>query len=119
MLFKGTTEIEVNGTKIGLKFGTLASGYFCEQEKITLAEMMDRLNKPTPLTLVNCMYSAAKAYCDSKAHTCKYTPSDAGDWIDEIGLDKATKIIYGLMEVYEEKLTEDEKKVPTPEIKPG
>jgi hypothetical protein len=117
MLFKGTTEIEVSGVKIGLKFGTLASGYFCEQEKITLAEMAKRLQEPTPFTFINTYYSAAKAYSISKGHDFKYTTADAADWIDTLGFEKAASIMFSMMSVYEDK---EEKNVLTPaEVTPG
>src|SRR5437868_5115792 len=110
MLFKGTTEIEVNGVKIGLKFGMLATAFFCEEEKVTLKEMTDRLQDPTPFTLINSFYCAAKSYAVSKKQEFTYTQDDAADWMDEIGLEQASKIIFNLMEVYQDK---DEKKVQT------
>ena len=119
MLFKGTIDIEVGGKKIGLKFGMLATGYFCEQEKIGIKDFSDRLKNPTPLTFIHVFLAAARAHCSSKKEEFTYTVDDAGDWIDEIGIDKASMIIYDLMSVYEEKSNQDEKKVltePTPEI---
>jgi hypothetical protein len=62
MLFKGENKITVGGKEQGLKFGMLSSAYFCEEEKVSLKEMAERLKNPTPMTFINCFYSAAKAH---------------------------------------------------------
>lgn len=116
MLFTGTTEIDFKGQKIGLKFGTLSSGIFCEQENITLSEMVQRLNKPTPFTFIHIYFAAAKAYAMSNKIDFIYSVSDAADWIDELGFHKASELIFQLMQVYQDK---EEKKVQTPEAMPG
>jgi hypothetical protein len=113
MLFKGTVELEVAGVKRGFKFGMLASGYFCEEEKITLKEMTDRLQNPTPITAINCLYSAAKAYCVSKEVEITFKAHDVADWIDELGLDTVFDMIFKSMQVYQRA---DEKNVKTPEL---
>lgn len=116
MLFKGIAEIEVSGVKQGLKFGMLASGYFCQVEGITLKGMTEQLKNPTPLTFVNCVFGAAKSFNESKGLPVDFTVSQVADWIDEIGIEKISEIIFGAMQVYEDK---QEKNVLTPEENPG
>lgn len=112
MLFKGTAEIEVSGVKRGLKFGMLASGYFCEKEGITLKQMTDQLSNPTPFTFVNCIFAAARSYNESKELPVDFTVSQVADWIDEIGVDRISEIVFTAMQVYEDK---NEKNALTPE----
>lgn len=115
MLFKGIAEIEVNGVKRGLKFGTLASGYFCEQEGVSLKGMAERMENPTPLTFIRCIYGAARAYNESKGMPVDFTPAHVSDWIDDIGIEKVSDIIFSAMQVYEDKA---EKNGIAPETKP-
>lgn len=116
MLFKGTTEIEVLGVKHGLKFGMLASGYFCEEEGITLKQMFQRLTEPTPMTFINCIFAAARSYNESKKLPVDFDVSDVSDWIDEVGVNKISEIIFECMQVYEDK---QEKNAEPREKKPG
>jgi hypothetical protein len=111
MLFKTTVEIDVDGVKRGLKFGMLASGYFCEEEKITLKEMTDRLQEPTPWTAINCIYAAAKAYNISNKLPVDFTQTEVADWIDTLGIQPVFEMIYKSMQTYQEK--EPEKNVKT------
>lgn len=114
MIYKGTFELEINGVKRGFKTGTLASGYFCEEEKITLKEMMERLTNPTPLTTVNLGYAAARSYCESKKIDIDFTKSDVADWIDDYGLIEFLNKVLESMQSYQDKEKEP-KNVITPE----
>jgi hypothetical protein len=120
MIRTGEVEIEVGGVKRYLKFGVLASGYFCKEENISLKEMTKRLSDPTPITAINCVFSAAKAYNAIKKIPVDFTQEDVSVWIDEIGLEKTFDIIYDTMSTHEDKdkPKEDEKNQIAPD-EPG
>lgn len=78
-----------------------------------MKEMAERLSNPTPLTAINCMYAAAKAYNVSKKEPVNFTPEEVADWIDELGIDKAFEMIFNSMKVYEGRPLEKKSEPPT------
>lgn len=109
MLFKAEIVKDIAGVKRGFKFGMLASGYFCESEGITLKQMTERLSDPTPNTLVNCFFSAAKAYNKYKKVAIDFDTDEVALWIDEVGIEEMSKILYEAMATYKEPETEGDK----------
>lgn len=103
MLFKGSFELDVNGTKRGFKFGMLATDYFCREENIKLSEMQDRLSNPSPQTAINCAYAAAKAYTESKGEDFSFSRGQVADWLDDVGVEKFYEKITECLQVYQDK----------------
>lgn len=89
------SEIEVNGVKRGFKFGTYSMAITCKEEKCSVTELGNRLEKAEENleTILNFMYGAAVAYQKSKKLEVDFTPVDVADWLDVIGLEKSMLII--------------------------
>jgi selenocysteine lyase/cysteine desulfurase len=108
MFVKKTVEFEVNGEKIGFKFGMLASEYFCEMENVTIRQMQKRFEDPTPNTMIHMAMAAARSYNEGNGIEKQLTKSMVADWIDEIGIDEFGKVVYGHHETYQDKEQKEE-----------
>jgi hypothetical protein len=113
MFYKGIFEIEVDGVKRGFKTGTLASAYFCAEEGVKLKSMTESLQDPSPMTVINMGYAAARAFNESKKLPVDFTKDDVSDWIDSYGLIEFLNKIFESMKAYEEKES-PEKNQPAP-----
>ena len=107
MIYKGIFEIEVNGEKKGFKTGTLASAFFCQEEGITLNQMANRLQDPSPMTAINLGYAASKAFHHFKQIPFKHTKEEIADWIDEVGIVEFLKMVLDSMITYQPKGEEE------------
>jgi hypothetical protein len=101
MLKGSVREIKIGGKVRGFKFGTYALGIACREEDVDIIELGRRLNDASKhlLSIVNFLYAAAKSYCIANKLEVDFSPTDVGDWLDELGLDKSLEIIRAGLEV--------------------
>lgn len=94
---KGIFEYEIEGRKIGFKFGMYALKLICEKEGCTLKGFLERFaasqqNGIEPQTLINVFYCCALHYAKSNKKEIDFEEVDVSDWIDEIGLIEGMKM---------------------------
>lgn len=91
---KGIIERDILGKSRGFKFGTYQMGLLSELQGTALSDLENvDADKNNFKTLINYLYSAAVSYCKSNKIQIDFTNVDVADWIDEIGLDEAGKIV--------------------------
>lgn len=93
---RGLFEFEIEGVKRGFYFNFNALGIVEERMNQPLDEIIKQLNdskKPKVKLLSNFFYAGALNYCDFKEIDPDFTIHHIGDWISEIGLEKAGNLI--------------------------
>lgn len=97
-------EFEIEGKKVGLRFGMLTNGKACRIDgNISLSELFKRLGitgeqQPDFATITNWFYSAALVYNESNKIPIDFTAADVSDWLDHIGLEKLMDLIKNSFE---------------------
>lgn len=93
---RGLFEFEIEGIKRGFYFNFNALGILEERMNEPLDEIIKKLNdtkKPKVKLITNFFYAGALNYCDFKGIETDFTIHHIGDWISEIGLEKAGNLI--------------------------
>lgn len=95
---RGVFEFDYEGVKRGFYFNFNALGILEEQMGIPLDDIIEQLSnnvekKPKVKTLLNFFYAGAVNYCEAKEKAVDFKLHDVGDWISEIGLEQAGKLL--------------------------
>lgn len=97
---QGTTEVEINGIKREVKFGTLQTAIFCQLRSINLNQAQELLSTEKMvagefdlMTLIDFLYSAFVAGAKSAKKEVDFETSDIADWMDQ-----DSKLIERVME---------------------
>lgn len=100
---KSVFEFELNGEKVGLRFGTLSFKYLQQQTKETISESLTRLSSGKLDLDFICEFflAAARDYVFTNKKEAKLSVDDMGLWIDHVGgIYKAMEIIGNGVEQY-------------------
>jgi hypothetical protein len=99
MIGKGIFEREISTGKVGLKFGTYAAGISEREYGKNISSLFEDMNtgKSSVFSLLCYFYGGAVAYAN---HQGQPAPSidQVGDWIEELGVEEATKIFLASLE---------------------
>lgn len=95
MIGKGTFEIEIDGKKVGFKFGMRAAAITEKATGVMSSELFKRIIEQrgdTADSLLHYFYGGAVSYC--MAHKIEPHPTidEVGDWVDSIGFREAVDI---------------------------
>lgn len=96
---RGAFEFDYEGVKRGFYFNFNALGILEEQMGIPIDDIIEQLSnkdgvkRPKVKTLLNFFYAGAVNYCEAKEKEVDFKLHDVGDWISEIGLEQAGKLI--------------------------
>jgi hypothetical protein len=100
---RGVFEFDYEGKKRGFYFNFNALGILEEQMNLPVDEIISQLsdgenkNKPKVKILLEFFFAGAVNYCDAKKIEKDFTIHDVGDWISEIGLDQAGKLLMAAL----------------------
>ena len=99
MIGKGIFEIEVNGEKVGFKFGMLASAHTEKISGMGIFEVFKEMGEGKMLPVLHYFYGGAVAYALSKGHK-EPNIDQVSDWIDVIGFSEAIRIYTESIQTY-------------------
>lgn len=117
---KGIFEFEVQGKKVGFKFGTYALSVACEKEgDVDLNTLFKRCgfiytdekgkpkaDKAKPKSVLNLFYGGALHYAEDFNQPADFKVSTVANWMDEIGEAKLMEVITKAFFTYEPKNSE-------------
>lgn len=103
---KGIFEFEVEGRKVGFKFGTYAISVACEKEGDCSIDVLFRRcgipymsgkeirqDKPKLKSLLHLFYGAAIHFAEDNDQPTDFKPSTVSNWLDAIGLEKVNQMM--------------------------
>lgn len=120
MKHQGIFEFEIEGRKIGFKFGTYAFSVACEKEgDIDLTTLFKRCgfiykdkdgkakaDPAKPKSVLNLFYGAAVHYAEDHDQPLNFKVSTVSNWMDKLGEAELMKIITESFFTYEPKNSE-------------
>ena len=100
-MIRNTIEVEVGGKKIGFRTGMLAISAACTAAGCrTTEELFQRITSIDLIATLALYYGAAYEYADKNKLPKDFTMSDVGDWLDDLGEEKANEIAAKMLESY-------------------
>ena len=112
---KGIFEFEVDGKKVGFKFGTYALSEACEKENCSVDVLLRRCgipymvdgkpkaDKPKLKALLHLFWGAAIHYAEDNDQPTDFKPSTVSNWLDELGMEKINEMLVGGLTTYSPK----------------
>jgi hypothetical protein len=92
-------ETELNGKKIGFKFGTLAVSIACREAKAkSVQELIAMMASEDLLASVAMFYGGAIQYKESRNIKDDINPDTVSDWIEQMGEEIAGKATAVMLE---------------------
>jgi hypothetical protein len=96
---RGVFEFDYEGKRRGFYFNFNALGILEEHMNAPIDDLIQQLTdgagkgKPKVKILLNFFHAGAVNYCEAKKIEQDFSIHDVGDWISEIGIDQAGKLL--------------------------